>query len=50
LKIFGFVQQAGQSRRKILRSGLAFAAGIFAWFIALGLVLIALKSAGHTPT
>jgi thiol:disulfide interchange protein/DsbC/DsbD-like thiol-disulfide interchange protein len=47
LKIFGFVQQAGQSRQKILRSGLAFAAGIFAWFIGLGLVLIALKSAGH---
>lgn len=47
LKIFGFVQQAGQSRAKILRSGLAFTAGIFAWFIFLGLVLIALKSAGH---
>jgi thiol:disulfide interchange protein len=47
LKIFGFIQQAGQSRRKIFRSGLAFSAGIFAWFIALGLILIALKSAGH---
>src|SRR5215510_4261984 len=30
LKIFGFIQQAGQSRRKVLRSGLAFALGIFA--------------------
>jgi len=50
LKIFGFVQQAGQSRRKIFRSGLAFAAGIFAWFIGLGLLLIALKSAGHQIT
>jgi thiol:disulfide interchange protein/DsbC/DsbD-like thiol-disulfide interchange protein len=47
LKIFGFVQQAGQSRRKILRSGLAFAAGIFVWFILLGLVMVGLKSAGH---
>ena len=47
LKIFGFVQQAGQSRRRIFRSGLAFAAGIFAWFIGLGFLLIALKSAGH---
>ena len=50
LKIFGFIQQAGQSRGKIFRSGLAFAAGIFAWFIALGLLLIALKSAGHQIT
>jgi thiol:disulfide interchange protein/DsbC/DsbD-like thiol-disulfide interchange protein len=50
LKIFGFVRQAGQSRSKILRSGLAFAAGIFAWFIALGVLLIALKSAGRQIT
>jgi len=50
LKIFGFVQQAGQSRKKIFRSGLAFAAGIFAWFIGLGLLLVALKSAGHQIT
>src|SRR5215510_4938215 len=28
LKIFGFVQQAGQSRQKIFRSGIAFALGI----------------------
>src|SRR5436309_9754307 len=33
LKIFGFIQQAGQSRQKILRSGIAFTIGIFAWFI-----------------
>src|SRR5207248_322349 len=50
LKIFGFVQQAGQSRQKIFRSGLAFTAGIFAWFIALALLLIALKGAGRDVT
>jgi thiol:disulfide interchange protein DsbD len=50
LKIFGFIQQAGQSRQKILRSGIAFAAGIFAWFIGLALLLIALKGAGHQVT
>jgi thiol:disulfide interchange protein len=50
LKIFGFIQQAGQSRQKILRSGLAFAAGIFAWFVGLALILIALKAAGHQIT
>jgi len=50
LKIFGFVQQAGQSRQKILRSGIAFAGGIFAWFIGLAALLIALKAAGREIT
>ena len=50
LKIFGFVQQAGQTRQKILRSGIAFAIGIFAWFIALAVLLIALKGAGRDVT
>ena len=50
LKIFGFIQHAGQDRRRILRSGLAFIAGIFAWFIGLALLLIALKSAGREIT
>ena len=50
LKIFGFVQHAGQSRQKILRSGIAFAGGIFAWFIGLALLLIMLKAAGREIT
>ena len=50
LKIFGFVQHAGQSRGRILRSGLAFIAGIFAWFIGLALLLIVLKSLGREIT
>lgn len=50
LKIFGFIQQAGQSRQKILRSGVAFTTGIFAWFIALALLLIALKATGRDVT
>src|SRR6266853_2910501 len=50
LKIFGFVQQAGQSRQKIFRSGIAFTAGIFAWFLALALLLIALKAGGRDVT
>jgi thiol:disulfide interchange protein len=50
LKIFGFIQQAGQSRQKILRSGVAFTTGIFAWFIALAVLLIALKAAGRDVT
>jgi len=50
LKIFGFIQQAGQSRRKILRSGIAFTVGIFAWFIGLALLLVVLKGAGRDVT
>jgi thiol:disulfide interchange protein/DsbC/DsbD-like thiol-disulfide interchange protein len=50
LKIFGFIQQAGQSRRKVLRSGIAFTVGIFAWFVGLALLLIALKGAGRDVT
>ncbi len=50
LKIFGFVRHAGQSRQKIFRSGLAFAAGIFVWFLGLATILIGLKSAGHQIT
>jgi len=50
LKIFGFIQHAGQSRGRILRSGLAFVAGIFAWFIGLALLLIVLKSLGREIT
>src|SRR5581483_218627 len=50
LKIFGFIQQAGQSRRKVLRSGIAFTLGIFAWFLGLALLLIALKGGGRAVT
>jgi thiol:disulfide interchange protein len=50
LKIFGFIQQAGQSWQKIFRSGIAFTLGIFAWFIALAILLIALKGAGRDVT
>lgn len=35
---------------RILRSGLAFAAGIFAWFVGLALLLIVLKAAGREVT
>ncbi len=50
LKIFGFIQHAGDDRRKIFGNGLAFAAGIFAWFIALALLMIGLRAAGHQIT
>jgi Thiol:disulfide interchange protein len=50
LKIFGFIQHAGQSRRNVLRSGIAFTAGIFAWFVGLALLLIVLKGTGRDVT
>lgn len=50
LKIFGFMRQAGDSRARILQHGLAFAAGIFVWFLGLAAVIVALKSAGHEVT
>ncbi len=46
LKIFGFVQHAGESRGHILRSGLAFIAGIFVWFLGVAVLLIMLQRAG----
>src|SRR5207244_6596279 len=39
----------GQSRGRIFRSGLAFIAGIFTWFLGLALVLVIIKSAGGQP-
>ncbi len=50
LKIFGFIQHAGDSRARIFGNGLAFSVGIFAWFIGLAALMIGLKSAGHEIT
>jgi len=50
LKIFGFIRQAGDSRWSILRHGFAFAAGIFAWFLLLGMVVIGIRAGGGEVT
>lgn len=50
LKIFGFIKQAGESPGKILAHGLAFIAGIFAWFLGLGILVVILKSGGSEVT
>ncbi len=47
LKMFSFVKQAGESRQRIWRTGLAFSAGMFAWFLGIGVVLLVLRSAGR---
>lgn len=46
LKIFGFLGQAGQSRQRVFRSGLAFTGGIFAWFLGLAAVVIIARGFG----
>jgi thiol:disulfide interchange protein DsbD len=50
LKIFGFIKQGGDSRWSIFSHGLAFMGGIFAWFLGLAAVIIALKSGGSEVT
>lgn len=50
LKIFGFIRQAGEAPARIFAHGLAFAAGIFLWFLGLGALIIALKAGGTEVT
>ncbi len=50
LKIFGFIRQAGDHPARILRHGLAFVGGIFAFFLSLAVIIIALKAGGTEVT
>jgi len=50
LKIFNFIAQAGESPKKIFMHGVAFSAGIFAWFLGLGVLVIVLKAGGSQVT
>jgi DsbC/DsbD-like thiol-disulfide interchange protein/thiol-disulfide isomerase/thioredoxin len=43
LKIFGFVKQASESRERIFQLGLAFCAGVFAFFLLLALLVLGLS-------
>jgi thiol:disulfide interchange protein DsbD len=46
IKILGFVNQAGNDRRKVVAHGLAFAAGVLLSFWALAAVLAVLRAGG----
>jgi thiol:disulfide interchange protein DsbD len=46
LKIMGFVQQAGEDRKKIILHGIAFTVGVLISFWVLSGILFALRSAG----
>jgi thiol:disulfide interchange protein DsbD len=48
LKIFGFVRQAGESRTRIFHLGLAFCAGVFAFFAIIATLIVAFVSAGKS--
>lgn len=50
LKVFGFIRQAGESPWRIFAHGLSFIAGIFTWFLGLGLLIVVLKSTGAQVT
>ncbi len=45
LKIFGFVNQAGEDPGRVFRLGLAFNAGVFAFFLGLAALVANLRSA-----
>lgn len=48
LKVLRFVQEAGESKAKIVRLGLAYAAGTVSTCVALALAVIAAKSLGYS--
>ncbi len=43
LKIFSFIQQAGEEKGRVFRLGLTYCAGIFTWFMGLAVLLVVLK-------
>lgn len=48
LKIFGFVKQAGEARERIFKLGLAFCAGVFAFFAIIATLIVGLASFGKS--
>ena len=46
LKIFGFVQQAGEHPRRVFHLGLAFVAGVFTFFLGLATLIAVLRANG----
>ncbi len=47
LKLFSFIKQANEDPRRIWRMGLAYAAGVFAWFLGFAVLVVVLKAAGR---
>ena len=47
LQLFSFVKQANEDRSRVFRLGLAYAAGVFAWFLGFAGLVVSLRAAGH---
>ena len=47
LKLFSFIKQSNEAPEKVLRLGIAYAAGVFAWFLGFAALVVILKSAGR---
>jgi thiol:disulfide interchange protein/DsbC/DsbD-like thiol-disulfide interchange protein len=47
LKLFTFIKQANEDLVRIWRMGLAYAAGVFAWFLGFAVLVVILKAAGR---
>ncbi len=47
LKLFTFIKQANEDPARIWRMGLAYASGVFAWFLGFALLVVVLKAAGR---
>jgi thiol:disulfide interchange protein/DsbC/DsbD-like thiol-disulfide interchange protein len=47
LKLFTFIKQANDEPARIWRMGLAYAAGVFAWFLGFAVLVVVLKAAGR---
>ena len=47
LKLFSFVKQANEEPARVFRLGLAYTAGVFAWFLGFAAVVVLLKTAGR---
>ena len=47
LKLFSLVKQSGDAPERILRHGLVYTAGVFAWFLGFAALVVGLKTAGH---
>ena len=47
LKLFSFIKQSNEAPEKVLRLGVAYAAGVFAWFLGFAALVVGFKAAGQ---
>ena len=47
LKLFSFIKQSNEAPERVLRLGLAYSAGVFAWFLGFAALVVGFKAAGQ---